>query len=85
MTTRDGGTGLGLPIVAKIFEDHGGRIELLDAPVDPAHPYAAPGARVRILFPAMMSDGATQPDAQPLAPVLHSANLPKHSEPKDHT
>jgi two-component system nitrogen regulation sensor histidine kinase NtrY len=30
MTTRDGGTGLGLAIVGKIFEDHGGRIELLD-------------------------------------------------------
>ena len=24
VTTREGGTGLGLPIVAKIFEDHGG-------------------------------------------------------------
>ena len=32
MTTRAEGTGLGLPIVAKILEDHGGGIELLDAP-----------------------------------------------------
>jgi two-component system nitrogen regulation sensor histidine kinase NtrY len=32
MTTRAEGTGLGLPIVAKILEDHGGGIDLLDAP-----------------------------------------------------
>jgi two-component system nitrogen regulation sensor histidine kinase NtrY len=32
MTTREKGTGLGLAIVAKIAEEHGGGIELLDAP-----------------------------------------------------
>ncbi|ADZ70728.1 sensor histidine kinase NtrY-like [Polymorphum gilvum] len=32
MTTREKGTGLGLAIVRKIMEDHGGSIELLDAP-----------------------------------------------------
>jgi two-component system nitrogen regulation sensor histidine kinase NtrY len=31
VTTRDKGTGLGLAIVAKIFEDHGGGVELRDA------------------------------------------------------
>ena len=36
MTTRAEGTGLGLPIVAKILEDHGGGIELLDALPVPA-------------------------------------------------
>ncbi|MGA9601818.1 MAG: PAS domain-containing sensor histidine kinase [Methylocystis sp.] len=44
MTTRTEGTGLGLPIVAKIVEDHGGRLELLDAP-------SGRGACVRILLP----------------------------------
>lgn len=44
MTTRTEGTGLGLAIVAKIFEDHGGGIELLDAPNEP-------GAWVRLYFP----------------------------------
>ncbi|HYP58251.1 MAG TPA: PAS domain-containing sensor histidine kinase [Beijerinckia sp.] len=43
MTTRSEGTGLGLPIVAKILEDHGGGLELLDAP-------AGQGAWVRIYF-----------------------------------
>ena len=44
MTTRSDGTGLGLAIVAKILEDHGGGIELLDAP-------GHRGARVRLYFP----------------------------------
>ncbi len=44
MTTRAEGTGLGLAIVAKILEDHGGGIELLDAP-------GHRGARVRLHFP----------------------------------
>ena len=44
VTTRSEGTGLGLPIVAKILEDHGGGVELLDAP-------DGPGARVRLYFP----------------------------------
>ncbi|MEJ8476795.1 sensor histidine kinase NtrY-like [Roseibium algae] len=34
MTTREKGTGLGLAIVRKILEDHGGNIELLDAPAN---------------------------------------------------
>jgi two-component system nitrogen regulation sensor histidine kinase NtrY len=44
MTTRAEGTGLGLPIVAKILEDHGGGLELLDSPT-------GQGACVRLYFP----------------------------------
>jgi two-component system nitrogen regulation sensor histidine kinase NtrY len=44
MTTREGGTGLGLPIVAKILEDHGGGMELVDNP-------AGRGGQVRMWIP----------------------------------
>jgi two-component system nitrogen regulation sensor histidine kinase NtrY len=51
MTTRSDGTGLGLPIVAKIVEDHGGRLELLDAPT-------GRGACVRLILPLAEDGGA---------------------------
>jgi len=52
-TTRASGTGLGLPIVAKIFEEHGGGIELLDAPgvAEGGH-----GARIRLWLPFQPPD-----------------------------
>ena len=46
MTTREGGTGLGLPIVAKILEDHGGGMDLVDNP-------AGRGGQVRMWIPKM--------------------------------
>lgn len=45
VTTRSKGSGLGLAIVARIVEDHGGLIELDDAPGP------APGAIVRFVLP----------------------------------
>jgi two-component system nitrogen regulation sensor histidine kinase NtrY len=50
MTTREKGTGLGLAIVRKIAEDHGGTIELMDAP-DVAN--GGHGAMMRFTLPVV--------------------------------
>ena len=48
VTNRDKGTGLGLSIVKKIIEEHGGQLELRDAPVFEGN--EGFGAEVRISF-----------------------------------
>ncbi|MDH6268674.1 two-component system nitrogen regulation sensor histidine kinase NtrY [Rhizobium sp. SG_E_25_P2] len=48
MTMRDKGTGLGLPIVKKIIEEHGGHLEIHDAPPDFDHGF---GAMFRVILP----------------------------------
>lgn len=48
MTMREKGTGLGLAIVKKIIEEHGGQLELHDAPTDFDNGH---GAMFRILLP----------------------------------
>src|SRR3954452_16444044 len=53
MTTREGGTGLGLAIVSKIFEEHGGGIELGDNP-------DGRGGRVRLWFPQEAAGEGTE-------------------------
>ena len=49
MTTREKGTGLGLAIVKKIIEDHGGKLELHDAP---AEFHEGRGAMITMVLPA---------------------------------
>lgn len=53
MTTREKGTGLGLAIVRKVMEDHGGSLQLHDAP---ASFHDGTGALVRLIFPARLDE-----------------------------
>ena len=57
MTTREKGTGLGLPIVRKIIEDHGGRIDLMDAP---SVAEGESGAMMRISLPLALKETKEQ-------------------------
>jgi len=64
VTTRTKGAGLGLAIVARIVEDHGGLIELDDAPGP------TPGAVVRFVLPKR-GEEPTEPAAEAGAGARH--------------
>ncbi len=71
MTTREKGTGLGLAIVGKIIEEHGGTIELLDAP---AVAKGGRGAMIRVSLPA----GSAMQENQKTEEDLKEQEEPAH-------
>jgi two-component system, NtrC family, nitrogen regulation sensor histidine kinase NtrY len=68
VTTRAEGTGLGLAIVAKILEDHGGGLELLDPP-------AGRGAVVRLYFPCREAGANASSSSADQSSELTAASL----------
>ncbi len=65
VTTREKGTGLGLPIVKKIIEEHGGTLALLDAPLFDGNDH--PGAMAEVRLPRITRA------IRPRKPVAQSA------------
>ena len=58
VTTRAKGTGLGLPIVKKIIEEHGGTLELRDAPVFEGNEHHGAMAEIRLPLKAALEQAA---------------------------
>ncbi|SDK34243.1 sensor histidine kinase NtrY-like [Aliiruegeria lutimaris] len=58
VTTRAKGTGLGLPIVKKIIEEHGGTLELRDAPVFEGNEHHGALAEIRLPLKAATEQAA---------------------------
>ncbi|WP_375450915.1 ATP-binding protein [uncultured Devosia sp.] len=81
MTTREKGTGLGLAIVAKIIEQHGGLVELVDAEPDNdgrigacvtfTLPLTAPFRAIRDTASNQTDAGPVQTEEPLLAAVVH--------------
>jgi two-component system, NtrC family, nitrogen regulation sensor histidine kinase NtrY len=61
MTTRAKGTGLGLPIVKKIIEEHGGTLILSDAEPFAGHAHAGAEAVITLPMPAIPTQDTKEP------------------------
>ena len=65
VTTREKGTGLGLPIVKKIIEEHGGTLTLMDAPIFDGNTHAGAMAEIRLPHATRTKSVAGRSQAQP--------------------
>ncbi len=63
VTTREKGTGLGLPIVKKIIEEHGGTLVLTDAPPFAEGAHRGAMAEIRLALKAARKDAPAQREA----------------------
>ncbi len=70
VTTREKGTGLGLPIVKKIIEEHGGTLVLTDAPA--FSPDAHKGAMAEIRIPRARQAPRAIKDRDPVPTLIPS-------------
>ncbi len=66
MTTRAKGTGIGLAVVHRVTEQHGGTLLLEDAPVTPGR---QAGAAVRMVLPILQSANETEPKSAQFGPL----------------
>ncbi|MCB1410358.1 MAG: PAS domain-containing sensor histidine kinase, partial [Rhodobacteraceae bacterium] len=64
VTTREKGTGLGLPIVKKIIEEHGGTLHLRDAPVMTGCTHAGAMAEIRLPILRTLRGNRTETGAE---------------------
>ena len=62
VTNRENGTGLGLPIVKKIIEEHGGTLELCDAPKFKGNAHV--GAMAKITLPVINQNKKDHPEVK---------------------
>jgi len=66
MTTRAKGTGIGLAVVHRVTEQHGGTLLLEDAPVTPSR---LNGAAVRMVLPILQSANEAEPNSAQFGPL----------------
>ena len=76
ITTREKGTGLGLAIVARIIEQHGGSVELIDAEPDEA---GRVGACFTFTLPLRSPDDISDEAVEQPSETAHMATVPAPS------